>query len=423
MKIGFVNYSDSSGGAARATFTLAQGLRAEGNDLRIFVEDKTTDYPWIVSMAKSATEARFRGLIPSIDASPGIFYKRVLGPQMSFNFIATNKRLLENLDLFNPDVVNLHWVGAGSMPIQMIKYIKSPVVISLYDMWTFTGGCHYDNFCGKFDQKCGSCPLLSSEKKDATSISIYLKHRAYHGKGITFVSPSTVLTEQAKKSFLLKDESIVTIPHGIDFRRLKIVERQLAKELLGIPKDRVYLLFGCTGGIEDERKGFTYIIESLKILNNVLPKNLTILLFGTSNNPFKDDGAFGVPVISMGRIYDDATLSLLYSAANITMMPSKQEALGLTAIESLGCGTPVISFDKTGVADIIKHKVTGYLTKPFEISDFAKGIDWIFKNIDTLNREILRESVFNKFRLEKISNQYQILYENILRDRINKKYE
>lgn len=419
MRIGFVNYSDSSGGAARATFTLAEGLRAKGNDLRLFVEDKTTDYPWVISAAKSATETRIRALIPSIDAIPSFFYQRVSGPQMSFNFLATNRRLLENLNLFNPDVVNLHWVGAGNVPIKMIKNIKSPLVISLYDMWPFTGGCHYDNFCGKFIQNCGECPLLSSQKKDLTSKVIYLKQRAYQGRNITFVSPSTEMTAQAKKSFLLKNESVVTIPHGIDFNRLKIVDRKLSRELLGIPKDKVYLLFGCTGGVKDDRKGFKYIVESLKILNDVLPKNAAILLFGTSNNPFSDD-AFNIPVIPMGRIYDDATLSLLYSAADLTMMPSKQEALGLTSIESLACGTPVIGFDKTGITDIISHQITGYLSKAFEVDDFANGINWILSNIDSHKRGMLRDSVFHNFRLEKITQLYQALYEEIIENNKNK---
>lgn len=417
MKIGFINYSDISGGAARATFTLAQGLLSLGNNLRLFVEGKETDFTWIEPMAQNFTRARLRSLIPSIDALPSIFYKRILGPQMSFNYIATNNTLKKKLEIFNPDIVNFHWVGGGYAPINLIKNIKIPIVISLYDMWAFTGGCHYDNFCNRYVEKCGSCPLLTSKRRDITSLAIALKQNAYDAAHITFVSPSQALTSAAKKSYLLKNQRIETIPHGLDFSRFKIIDRQIAREQLGIPKDRIYLLFGCTGGVNDERKGFKYIRDALIRMQNILPQNTTLLLFGTSNNPFEKTN-LNFSTISIGKLYDDASLSLLYSAANITLMPSKQEALGLMSMESMACGTPVVGFGDTGLADIIEHQLTGYLSKLNDTEDFSRGILWTLQNVKNENRVYLRDGMIKKFEIKRVADMYEKLYMQLLHQKI-----
>ena len=58
-------------------------------------------------------------------------------------------------------------------------------------------------------------------------------------------------------------------------------------------------------------------------------------------------------------------------------MPSMQDNLPLTVLESLSCETPVVCFDIGGMLDIMDHKITGYLAKSFDVDDLAKGIDWV----------------------------------------------
>jgi glycosyltransferase involved in cell wall biosynthesis len=280
-------------------------------------------------------------------------------------------------------------------------------------MWAFTGGCHYDNFCNRYVEKCGSCPLLTSKRWDITSLAIALKQNAYETARIAFVSPSSALTSAAKKSYLLKNQKIVTIPHGLDFSRYRIIDKKIAREQLGIPKDRIYLLFGCTGGVNDERKGFKYIGDALVKIRNLLPQNTTVLMFGTSNNPFEKTN-LNFPTISIGKLHDDASLSLLYSAANVTLMPSKQEALGLMSMESMACGTPVVGFDETGLADIIEHQLTGYLSKPNDAEDFSKGILWTLENVKDEKRGYLRDGMINKFEIRRVAEMYERLYTQLL---------
>ena len=71
----------------------------------------------------------------------------------------------------SPDLVHLHWVGAGFLPIQALKQFRCPVVWTLRDMWGFTGGCHYTAGCQRYQEACGACPQLRSNR-DGRSQSV-----------------------------------------------------------------------------------------------------------------------------------------------------------------------------------------------------------------------------------------------------------
>ena len=117
----------------------------------------------------------------------------------------------------------------------------------------------------------------------------------------------------------------------------------------------------------------------------------------------------------MGHLYDDVSLRLLYSAVDILVVPSRKEAFGQTASEAQACGTPVAAFKIGGLSDIVKHKHTGYLAKPFDTEDLAEGIEWILSD-RTSGRlgHTARERSLQKFSYEIVSAQYQTVYQNLL---------
>ena len=53
-------------------------------------------------------------------------------------------RLERVLREFAPDIVHLHWIGAGFLPVQALKQIRCPIVWTLRDMWSFTGRCGFN---------------------------------------------------------------------------------------------------------------------------------------------------------------------------------------------------------------------------------------------------------------------------------------
>ena len=117
-----------------------------------------------------------------------------------------------------------------------------------------------------------------------------------------------------------------------------------------------------------------------------------------------------------GVLYDDVTLSLLYSAADVFVAPSKQEAFGLTVLEAMACRTPTVAFNGSGISEMVIHQKTGYLAKPSDAADLAAGIAWVL-NSDGLRRELssnARTRVEDSFTSEKTARRYVALYEEIL---------
>jgi glycosyltransferase involved in cell wall biosynthesis len=108
-------------------------------------------------------------------------------------------------------------------------------------------------------------------------------------------------------------------------------------------------------------------------------------------------------------------MSLVYNAADITLIPSKMESFGQVASESLACGTPVVCFNIGGLVDIIDHKENGYIANRFDIEDFTKGINWILNGANySYLSEKAREKALINYNEETIVSKYMQVYTNII---------
>ena len=111
---------------------------------------------------------------------------------------------------------------------------------------------------------------------------------------------------------------------------------------------------------------------------------------------------------------------LLYSAADLLVIPSRLETFGQSIIEAASCNTPSIGFKDTGVQEAIKHKETGYLADNNDIEDFFNGIKWCFNEIKDKNNQLgvkARTNIEQNFSYECISQKYLKLYENLLKNK------
>jgi glycosyltransferase involved in cell wall biosynthesis len=413
MKTLFISTADVVGGAARATYWLAKGLRANGTDVAMTVQRKTSDFSWVSKIANSKYEKYFDTLRTPLDTLPLSLYSNRTNAPWSLN-ITPNRKLLNTINNSNADIANLHWVGDGFLPISQLRNIRLPIVWSLYDMWPFTGGCHYDNNCKRYLDSCGKCPQLSSNGYDVSSFVHSHKQKHWDGVRMTVVAPSKWLAGEAKNSSLFRDQRIEVIPHGTDLTVFKPLNKDLAKDILNLDKTRRYVLFGAMAGPSDLRKGYQYLEPALKRLATLQGfENSSLLVFG-ANEPANPEN-LGFPIHYVGRLHDDVSLAVLYSAADVTVTPSTQEAFGMTASESMACGTPVVAFATAGPLDVIDHKIDGYLATPFEVEDLSNGIDWILNHKHPQQvRELAVQKCHDKFDLDSISLQYLNLYMDII---------
>jgi glycosyltransferase involved in cell wall biosynthesis len=229
---------------------------------------------------------------------------------------------------------------------------------------------------------------------------------------ITFVCPSRWLASCAKSSVLLQNQRIEVIANPIDTRVWRPIDRSFSRQVLGLPEDARIILFGALDPAADANKGADLFLSSLRAVS-AFPKT-EIVLFGQSAPREPVPSSF--PVRYLGVLRDDLSLVLAYSAADVMVVPSRQEAFGQTALEAHACGVPVVAFEVGGLRDIVEHRTTGYLAKPFDAEDLATGINWI---LESGRRNVLgaaaRTRVQSQFSAEAIAGKYLDLYSDVLR--------
>ena len=165
-------------------------------------------------------------------------------------------------------------------------------------------------------------------------------------------------------------------------------------------------------------KGFQLLKTALQHLSQFgFHNKVELVIFGASQPEFPID--LGFKTHYLGDLHDDVTLQIAYSASDVMIVPSLQEAFGQTASESLACGTPVVAFDGNGLSDIISHQQNGYLAKPFDTDDLAKGISWILEDGDRYQKLSYqaREKAEKEFSQELQAKRYLKLFEEILTNR------
>jgi len=408
MKILIVNTFDTVGGAAKATYRLYKALLDKGIDVTMLVQQKKSgDYRIVVPDSK--VDKLFSLFYPSIDQLPVRFYRQRTKTLFSPAWIG-NGKILKLIEEIDPDIVHLHWVNGGVLKIEDLKKIEKPMVWSLHDMWAFTGGCHYDENCGKFMNRCGACPVLGSQKEYDLSRWIWnRKARTFSGmKHLTINGLSRWLMECSRSSRLLGDKRHINLPNPIDTHLYKPVSKQEARALWNLPQDKKLLLFGAMNVMGDKRKGLKELNNALNLLRL---KDIELVIFG-SGQP-KNPPTFPFKTHYLGQVYDDISLVALYSAVDVTVIPSLQENLSNTIMESLSCATPVVAFDIGGNGDMIEHGINGCLATPFDVENFAEGIEWILR----ANKEMYewlcrnaRNKIVKEFDCEIVVQKYISLY-------------
>lgn len=414
MKVALLNTYDTQGGAAIATYRLHKGLIKIGIDSKLLVQYKKSDDFTVVS-SKTKFEKVFAYLRPYFDALVTLVYKQKRHELFSTAIVPDF--LIKKIIKLNPELVHLFWVAGGFLKIETLQKIDVPIVWTLHDMWPLTGGCHYDDECRRFQSECGNCPILNSGSKRDLSYHI-LKRKAESWVNIPMVIVATShwLADMARTSAVFKNKKIVVIPNGIDTEKYKPIGKSVAREAWGLPQDKNLILFSAFSATSDKRKGNQYLIPALESMaKQGWGANTELVIVGASE-PAQSINS-GMKVHYVGNLGDEISQVLLYSAVDVTVAPSMQENLSNTVMESLSCGTPVVAFDIGGMPDLIDHIKTGYLAKPFEVNDLYVGIKWVLESKERHNELSVaaRQSVINKYTLEKVAMQYAELYREVLK--------
>ena len=170
---------------------------------------------------------------------------------------------------------------------------------------------------------------------------------------------------------------------------------------------------GAIGGGNDPRKGFDLLKDCLLHLQGEIV-DLELVVFGQSVSSSPPN--LGFPVHYIGYLHDDISLRLLYSSADVMIIPSRLDNLPNTGLEAHACGTPVVAFNTGGLPDIVDHLNTGYLAEPFDTVDLAQGIKWVLeKREDGILGGRARKRAVERFNNNIVAKQYIDVYQQAMK--------
>lgn len=411
MNILHVVAGNLNGGAAKGAYILHKGLLKQGVKSKILTNSRNTlNDPTVSTINHTYFDMVKVGVRSKLDKLPTKFYRNKEGTLFStglFGYDFTKNKLYQEAD-----IIHLHWINNGFVNMKLLNKITKPIIWTIRDMWPLTGGCHYSMGCEQYKTGCGKCPQLGSSSKRDLSSYAWKRKSNYIPNDITTVGISPWVSEKLEESKLFQKKNIHTIFNNIDCDAFFPVDKGFAKKSLKIDTNKKLILVGAQNP-NHYYKGFNKYIEAIKFLN---PEDYHLLFFGRLDQNIISDLNFEYS--SFGFLNDIISLRLLYSVADVFVAPSLMEAFGKTIAESMACETPVVAFNSTGPKDMIDHKKTGYLAKPYSSEDLAKGIEWILVHIDRYKKlsEQARRQAENNFSSDKVSTQYFDLYKNLAKN-------
>lgn len=418
MKVIHLNTYDGNGGAGRASYRLNTALKQQGIDSELYTFIKLGKRKDIKALYPSLIDRFFATINILAERYLPRFYEKDLKVPFSLSFFG--KDIHEHPALKSADIIHLHWINHGFLnpsALAKLALLNKPIFWTMHDSNTFTGGCHVRFDCQNYKTSCGNCPILKEPDNNDISHRIWEKKKvAYQIMQPNFICPSTWLANAAKNSGLLKNSPVTTIPNTLETAIFKPIDKKSARKKLNLKADGFILLTGFMPSKKDAHKGTSYLIDAIDLWvneNPTLKNKVTLIVFGNRDN--QSAPPFKIPVKFLGTINNDSLLANAYAAADAFLTTSLDDNLPNTVMESLACGTPVISFTTGGIPDMVKHKSNGYLAAYKDVNDFKEGLNWIYNhpNRDELNKNA-RESIMLKFSEKIIAEQHIGLYKQLL---------
>lgn len=324
-----------------------------------------------------------------------------------FNSKKSTKKMIRELERIRPDIVHLHNIHGHDCNLKMLfsyfRRKKTKLLWTFHDCWAFTAYCPHFTMvrCDQWKTHCRNCVQRRgfSWFFDRSCELFDKKKRLFEGLDMTIVTPSRWLADLVRQSFL-KAYPVQVINNGIDLGIFRPTPSQFRKKQ-GLENKKIVL--GVSFGW-DERKGLDVFIE----LSKRLPDDYRIILVGTDE---KTDQLLTENVLSIHRTQNQQELAAIYSAADVLVNPTREENFPTVNMESLACGTPVLTFQTGGSPEII-DETCGSVVACDDVDALEKEVIRI-----CTDKPFLREQCLNKaceFDQNDRFKEYLKLYERVV---------
>ena len=405
MKILHLSFYDDYGGAGKAALRILNSQLNSKIDANMLVCSKHSFNKNVFSIKKTFS-LKLNNIVVRII---NFFLVKIFKQQSVYSLNLLPSRLSKIINQSDYDIVNFHWINHEMISLYDISKISKPIIWTLHDNWPFSSIEHYIK---KNDNRF----TLGYNNNNSSNLEKFLwrkKLEVFEKKILSVVAPSKWMEGLVSKSIIFKNKKIYQIPYPIDTKNFfpeNFLTARKNLNLVSLKKNVKIISFGATSAYSEQRKGYNFIKQTIIKLNKE-KKNVHFIIFGELA---KDLYEFS-NITNYQEISDEKKIRDIYNASDIFLCPSLQDNLPLTVMESITCGTPVVSFDVGGLKDLILHKKNGYLAKEESFEDFYNGINF-FLNLDLKNNN----DYLNVMEYNKITNNFN---PNIIAEKYNKIYK
>tara|TARA_Y200000002_G_C22674023_1_gene661285 strand:- start:57 stop:1313 length:1257 start_codon:yes stop_codon:yes gene_type:complete len=372
-------------------------------------------------------------LITQDDAGYYQFFKRLISfvlNKLQFDGNATKHSLnlfsyspvLKTFEKTQDRLFHLHWINNDTLSVFDFNKIPSGSVVTLHDEWLYCGSEHYYKILDKNNDFIYGYPYFTKNVFGIHWNSFIWKvkyKKLSHRRDLIYTVSSKWMLERAKSSAILKESDVRLLPNPIDtnvFTPSPSNEVKSFRDILNIDNDCFIFVYGAISGKKNKLKGIDLLIMAIKLLQsknlNIPISKIVLIDFGGSKGNCE---LYGFRNISLGHINDTTYLAKLYSLADCVIVPSMVESFGQIAAEALSCSTPVVSFDTSGLKDIVLNGSIGLLAKSFSVDSLCSKLHTMIE-IPKETRVIMgqngRKHIIKNFSFSVISEKYLGLLED-----------
>ncbi len=320
-----------------------------------------------------------------------------------FNSKIPTIQLISNIKKFNPDLIHLHNIHSSyindKILFKFLKKYNKPVIWTLHDCWAYTGFCAYFSniCCDKWKTGCEECPILKGKKRLDSSKKLYtLKKELFTSlDNLTLITPSIWLADITKQSFL-GNYNIFPIQNGIDLQVFKPTKSNF-RQKYGLENKKIIL------GVASAWVEYKGLKEFAALAKN-LESEYKVVMVGLTEEQAK---TLPKEVLTLPRTHSVEELAEIYTAADVFLNPSRQETMGLTTVEAMACGTPVVTSNCTAVPEVVTED-SGIVCENLEIETIKEAIFKVL-NGNYPNTRAVAEKYEKTAQYLKYLNEYEKL--------------
>ena len=390
MKVVHVNTNDR-GGAATAIIRIHEALLSLGVDSHILFLNSTGKSIPNSHYFKGVRKTFWHRVRNRITGNSRVSDKQIREkyPEIEwFSDPVTLHDINSHPLVRSADIVQLNWVSGFVDEPSFFKNVRVPVVWRMPDLYATGGGFHY--------KKGFPFEELTNRLDKNTKI----RNQALQGANVSFVAISEWVKSEARTSEIIGSFPIQVIHNGLDFTKIPLVDRAMARSEFDFAVDKKIVLLGADR-VNSQRKGLRQAMEAITAMQDA---SIQVVVFGNYK------GEAGEGLIQMGYMETD-DLFRLYAAADLFLMPSLEEAFGQVFIESLAMGTPVVAFPNGGAADVLLQNKNGVIAESFETIELTNALRHALET--DFDREWIRNDIRNRFDIKDKAKEYLKLYNEL----------